>query len=191
MGNRPKKPTAIRPQMPPMACTEIAPQGSSMDSRASKISIASGARKAGDQSDKYCSRWWDEWASSTHGNRSGDPSVSGERRVRTAEATRVMTAVIRAAEPPARVVLMPIRPALRGSIPLSSVAPEMFRPSQPAQAKRQPKSTKTALCAGIAVGSPSAVYLPLRGPRSRPRPAPPGPPPVNHTGATGVHKAAA
>ena len=83
------------------------------------------------------------------------------------------TLVIPAAATPAAaaqsVVLMAATAAPPLFTPAKRIAPETFRPSHPTTASRQPNRTRTALWPGIALGVPSLVYLPRRGPRIQAR----------------------
>src|SRR5581483_8566428 len=79
----------------------------------------------------------------------------------------VTTAVAKAAAPAPNIVFTAISGNWRGSMPLNRIAAAEFNPVHPIHASRQPNRTSTALCPGIAVGIPSLVYLPRRGPTSQ------------------------
>src|SRR5579872_1075322 len=65
----------------------------------------------------------------------------------------------------AKVVLTITSKVCPGVAPPNRIAPAEFSPSHPTQQRMPPNTTKTALCAGIALGILVDEYLPRRGPR--------------------------
>src|SRR5579863_489644 len=78
---------------------------------------------------------------------------------------RVMAATHNAADPAASVVFTAIKTARLASTPVKRMAPALFNPNHPSQARKQPSSTRTALWPGSADGIPSVLNLPRRGPK--------------------------
>ena len=78
---------------------------------------------------------------------------------------RVMAAAASAAIAAESVVLTPTSTTFPGLAPANRRLPLPFKPIHPDQVRKQEKRTNTALCPGIAMGIPAAVYFPARGPR--------------------------
>ena len=65
---------------------------------------------------------------------------------------------------PASIVLTATEPMRRLPLPEAPSVDPGLNPNQPNARMKQPVSTITMSCPGIALGLPSRVYLPMRGP---------------------------
>ena len=163
VGNLPNHATATVPHSPPKRCAEMEPPGSSTIRYSSSHSTAKVTNPpatiptiieaAGGISAQPALL---ATSPPTQPLAQSEASVLPKR-------SRVIQAAVSMADAAARVAFTAISTHRFGSAPRYKMAPALSSPIHPSHTRKQPSSTITALCPGIAIGMRSGVNLPRRG----------------------------
>ena len=150
--------------MPPRACTETAPPGSSTVRRNSSHSTEKTTNAPATRPIDIASAGRTEAQAALMATRPATQPLAQREASGLPKRTRVMAAAASDAQTAESMVLTTTSGG-RTCGPANSSAPARFKPDHPIQASRHPNRTKTALWPGMATGMCSLLYLPRRGPR--------------------------
>src|SRR5579863_4182462 len=162
--NWPNTPSARRPQIPPTACTDTEPPGSSTSMRSSSHSIENVITVPATEPMTTAAAGLTNAHDALLATSPPTQPLAVSEASGLPKRTLVMNAAVSAEADAASMVLMAMNAAPEASPLVKRIAPAELRPIQPTRASTQPKSTRTALCPGIAGAMPSAEYFPRRGP---------------------------